>query len=150
MLIEFLVAFVITVICVTIHITALLRLAEALLARKETFDRRLRFRQFTPLLILVFGVMIVLHVFEASIWASFYVWYRLFADWETAFYFSLGSYTTIGYGDVVLPRTWRLLGAVEGISGVLLCGVSAAMFFAIINAIFRMRVEYGNDPDQTA
>jgi voltage-gated potassium channel Kch len=83
----------------------------------------------------------ILHVFEACIWAAFYAWYKLFPDWETSIYFSVVSYATIGYGDVVLPETWRLLGAIEGITGVLLCGVSTAFLFAIINAFFRMRVE---------
>jgi voltage-gated potassium channel Kch len=83
----------------------------------------------------------ILHVFEACIWAAFYGWYKLFPDWETSIYFSVVSYATIGYGDVVLPETWRLLGAIEGITGVLLCGVSTAFLFAIINAFFRMRVE---------
>ena len=136
-----LVAISIAAICVVIHITTLITLIEWLLVRKSTLDRGLGFRHFTPLLILLFSVMTILHVFEACIWASFYALYRLFPDWETSIYFSIVSYTTIGYGDVVLPHPWRLLGAIEGISGVLLCGVSTALLFAIINVFFRMRVE---------
>jgi voltage-gated potassium channel Kch len=136
-----LVALGIAAVCVVIHITTLITLVERLLVRKSGLDRGPRFRHFTPLLLLLFSVIMILHVFEACIWAAFYGWYKLFPDWETSIYFSVVSYATIGYGDVVLPETWRLLGAIEGITGVLLCGVSTAFLFAIINAFFRMRVE---------
>lgn len=92
---------------------------------------------YATLLTIIFGVIIVLHVFETNIWAVFYYWRRLFADYETSLYFSLGTYTTIGYGDVVLPTKWRLLGSIEGISGVLLCGLSTAFLFAVINVLFQ-------------
>jgi hypothetical protein len=80
-----------------------------------------------------------LHLVEIGIWAVFYLTLVLFEDFETSFYFSLGSYTTIGYGDVVLPKQWRLLGGIEGISGVLLCGLSGAFLFVLINAILEIR-----------
>ena len=91
-------------------------------------------------LIIVFAVIILLHVGEAAIWGIFYYRRNLFTDYETSLYFSLTSYTTIGYGDVVLPQKWRLLGAIEGISGVLLCGLSTAFIFAIVSAILQMRL----------
>ncbi len=136
-----LVALALAAICVVIHITTLITLIERLLVRNSSLDRGGRFRHFTPLLLLLFSVIMILHVFEACIWAAFYGSYKLFPDWETSIYFSVVSYATIGYGDVVLPETWRLLGAIEGITGVLLCGVSTAFLFAIINVFFRMRVE---------
>jgi len=79
-------------------------------------------------------------VIEAAIWAVFYYHSGLFPDFETSLYFSIGSYTTIGYGDVVLPRAWRMLGGIEGLSGVLLCGLSTAFVFAVVNAMFQKRL----------
>ena len=81
-------------------------------------------------------------------WAAFYWSQSLFENFETSLYFSLTSYTTIGFGDVVLPRRWRLLGAVEGISGVLLCGVSTAFIFAIVTVLFRIRLENAKGLDK--
>ena len=152
MLIEFLVAFLIAAICAVIHLITLIRLLEWLLLKKATFDRSHGFRHVTPLLLFVFSVITVLHVFEACIWGAFYAFYKLFPDWETSIYFSLGSYTTIGYGDVVLPEKWRLLGGIEGITGVLLCGVSTAIIFAVVNVLFRIRVEqiYEGTPIDTS
>jgi hypothetical protein len=52
--------------------------------------------------------------------------YRLycFSTWESAFYFSTTSYTTVHYGDLLLPRAWRLEGPKERITGVLICADS--------------------------
>src|SRR5229473_3413850 len=47
-----------------------------------------------------------LHLLEILLWAGSYRW-LCFTSWESAFYFSAASYATVGYGDVVLPWTWR-------------------------------------------
>jgi len=79
--------------------------------------------------------MIFSHLIEASVFALFYLSVSAFNDWETSFYFSLVSYATIGYGDVLLPENWRLIGAVEGIAGSLMLGWSVAMLVAILQRI---------------
>lgn len=88
----------------------------------------------------LFAGILFLHVIQTSIWAGFYYVKNLFSDFETSLYFSMVSFTTIGYGDVLLPRNWRLLGVIEGFSGVLLCGVSTAFIFAVVNALFQSRL----------
>lgn len=62
--------------------------------------------------------MIVLHILQIILWAAFYRW-RCLSTWESNFYFSSATYSTVGNGDIVLPGSWRLLGPVEGITGVL-------------------------------
>jgi voltage-gated potassium channel len=52
-------------------------------------------------------------------------------SWESAVYFSASSYATVGYGDVTLPLKWRLLGPLEGVMGVLMCGMSVSLLLAI-------------------
>jgi voltage-gated potassium channel len=52
-------------------------------------------------------------------------------SWESALYFSASSYATVGYGDIVLPAKWRMLGPLESMIGVLMCGVSVSLLFAI-------------------
>jgi len=75
-------------------------------------------------------LIIVLHILQILLWAGFYRWLCL-PTWEACFYFSSASYSTVGYGDIVLPRVWRLLGPVESITGVLMCGFSVSFVFAI-------------------
>jgi voltage-gated potassium channel len=75
--------------------------------------------------------VVVLHLIEALVWAIFYRWFCL-PSWEAAFYFSAGSYGTVGCSDVSLPPTWRALGPLESITGALMCGISVSLMFATI------------------
>jgi len=138
---ELILAFAIVAVCVVIHITGMASLMGYLLRRREKLQQKLTLFSTSRILILVFAIVILLHLLETSIWAGFYYSRNLFADFETSLYFSLKTYTTIGYGDILLPRGWRLIGGVEGLSGVLLCGVSTAFIFAILNALFQIRAQ---------
>src|SRR6266545_2751487 len=74
--------------------------------------------------------MVVLHILQILLWAGSYRWLCL-PSWESAFYFSATSYSTVGYGDIVLPKVWRTLGPIESVMGVLMCGISVSALFAI-------------------
>ncbi len=82
-------------------------------------------------LIRVAGWSVFLHLLEIAVWALFYVWKEGMPDFTSAAYFSAVTYTTTGYGDLVLPEAWRLVGAVEALTGILMCGWSTGFFFAI-------------------
>ena len=144
MLTESIVALLLIGICVVVHCGGILVLGEALVRRRREIERRARTVDSALVLIGVFAALMLLHVAENCIWAAFYTWRGLFGNYETSLYFSLGTYTTIGYGDVVLPERWRLFGAMEGLSGVLLCGLSTAFLFAVVNALFQFRVQRMN------
>ncbi|HSI32189.1 MAG: potassium channel family protein [Phycisphaerae bacterium] len=94
----------------------------------------------TGLLVRVAWLLLLIHFVEIAIWALFYLWEQCLPDAESAFYFSGVTYTTIGYGDLVLPKPWRLLGPIQGATGILMCGLSASFFFAIIARIYPGRV----------
>ena len=80
-------------------------------------------------------LIVCLHMLEILLWAWVYRLY-CFSTWESAFYFSATSYSTVGYGDLVLPRTWRLVGPIESITGVLMCGLSVSFLFAVVHRLF--------------
>ena len=92
----------------------------------------------TVMLIRFTSVMIGLHIAQIMLWAWFYRWF-CFASWEPAVYFSTTSYSTVGYGDVVLPRIWRNLGPLESVTGVLMCGLSVSLLFAIVTRLVGSR-----------
>jgi hypothetical protein len=48
---------------------------------------------------------------------------------------------TIRYGDLVLAKPWRILGPVEGLTGILMCGLSAGLFFAIVSRIYQAHLQ---------
>ena len=140
MLRELLIAFVIVAICVVIHAGGIAIFAQ-FLSKRFPPEKIVTLSHQAFVLIIVFAMVITLHLIETAIWATFYFWNNHFSDFETALYFSLGTYSTIGYGDVVLPQRWRLLGGIEGISGVLLCGLSGAFIFAVVNVIYQARIQ---------
>ena len=86
------------------------------------------------LIVRLTSVMITLHVSQILLWAGFYR-RTCFSSWGSAFYFSITSYTTVGYGDLILPLQWRNLGPVESLTGVLMCGLSASFLFAVVTRL---------------
>ena len=128
-------------LCAVIHTFGLVVLGGWLISHPLKMEPQLSIMRYTRLLTGVFAVITLLHLVETVIWAGYYYWLGHFSDFETSWYFSVSSYTTIGYGDVVLPARWRMLGGVEGITGVLLCGLSGAFLFVIINQMFSKRLQ---------
>jgi voltage-gated potassium channel len=94
--------------------------------------------------------IVILHGLAILLWASFYRT-RCFPSWELAFYFSASSYSTVGYGDLILPSNWRLLGPLEGITGVLMCGISVSVLFALVTRLLDRDTQSsrGNSSEQS-
>ena len=78
------------------------------------------------------GAVVLLHLADVALWAFFYASQRALPDMASALYFSAVTYTTTGYGDLVLAPEWRLVGAVEALTGILMCGWSTAFFVAVV------------------
>ena len=95
------------------------------------------------LLIRVAWALIVCHVAEIVIWALFYRLIGGLPDIESAVYFSGTTYTTVGFGDLVLPVKWRILAPIEGLTGILMCGLSASIFFAVNEKIYDLSPKAG-------
>ena len=113
---------------VTIHAAGL----STLLRRAALRLPDTRFWSVTALLVWVAWWLLILHLVEISVWALFYWWQQCLPDVESSFYFSGVTYTTLGYGDLVLPKEWRLLAPVQGLTGILMCGLSTGFFFAVV------------------
>lgn len=80
----------------------------------------------------VFGLL-MLHLLQILVWAACYQWSGCFPDYTTSFYYSATSYSTVGYGDVIPPGNWRILGAVEAVTGILMFGWSTGVLFSVVN-----------------
>lgn len=91
----------------------------------------------------------MLAVFVAvSLWAALYLQIGVLADWEEAIYFSIVAYTTLGFGDILLPNDWRLLAGIEALNGLLMIGLQAAMLIEIMSRIRKMQNGSIGDFDQ--
>jgi hypothetical protein len=120
-------------LCVVVHAAGL---SWAIRMLRGSRLLRQRFWHSTWLFVIVAVWIVILHLIEITIWAAMYVWNGAITDLPTAAYFSAVTYTTTGYGDIVLPAEWRLDGAVEALTGILMCGWSTGFFFAIVNRIY--------------
>jgi len=79
------------------------------------------------------------HLVEIALWAGVFILCGEFKDFATAYYHSAVNYTSLGYGDLIMSPSWKLLGPLETANGMLLFGVSTAMIFAVIQRLVESR-----------
>jgi hypothetical protein len=98
-------------------------------------SRALATSGFRPVIRWVIGLtcwLMLIHLVEIFVWGLFYFWQGCFPDVESALYFSGGTYTSLGSSDLMLPKPWRLLAPLETMTGILMCGLSTGIFFAVV------------------
>jgi len=118
---------------------ALQVLAQAvLLANVRFIDRRTRGRtEIRRTFWISLGAVVPLffgHLAQVGLWAGFLVWLGALQVYNDAFYFSLVTFATLGYGDIVLAPGYRIFGALGATCGSLMLGWSTALIFAVISA----------------
>ena len=131
---QLLIAWVLMAANVAIH-------GSGIVAALETVRRHHGKISWTWLFVGLAGWIVLLHVSEIMVWAGMYLWRGAMPDLASAMYFSAVTYTTTGYGDLVLPPSWRLVGAVEALTGILMCGWSTGFFFAVLSRMLEKRDE---------
>ena len=75
-------------------------------------------------------------VVEAAIWALVYIATGAMRNVEEAMYFSMVTYSTLGYGDIVLQEGWRLLATFQAANGIIMFGWSTALIFTAVHAVY--------------
>ena len=115
----------------------------------ERGQYRLGIFRSAAVMVLFTGEIVVLHMLQILLWAGFYRW-KCFPSWKSAFYFSTGSYSTVGTGTLLAPEMCRNLGVVESITGVLMCGLSASLLFAIVTRLVDRETRFSTGPARPA
>lgn len=98
-------------------------------------------RTILQVLTVSFCLFTLIHSIHALVWATCY-WMipetgSEFSNFAEAVYFSLVTFTTLGYGDISLESEWRLLSGLEAINGIMLIGWSTAMMYSLIQNIYK-------------
>jgi hypothetical protein len=106
---------------------------------RRSRSSELRHRIWT--LTLLVSLLLVLHLVEMTVWAAVFAAAGLFSDFETSLYYSVKSYTTVGYGDILPADRWRLLGPIEAAVGILMLGWSTGVIVAAVQRIYNPRLE---------
>jgi len=86
------------------------------------------FLQFSILMI----VLMIGNIVQVGFWAFFYRLFGAFEDFQTAMYFSGVTFTSLGYGDVVLDGRMRLLAPLQAANGLMMFGITTALFISAI------------------
>jgi hypothetical protein len=86
-------------------------------------------------------LLLMLHMMETLVWAlTFYLLpeTQSLKTFEEAVYFSLVTFTTLGYGDIILDEKWRILSGMAALNGMLLVGWSTALLFTVVQRTWRL------------
>ena len=132
MLIQLTLATVLVVVTILIHGAGITALGRGM--RIETgAEARHHFslKRAAAILVIVLALF-TLHGIEIWLYAAVYLLIGAVQGLEAAVYFSTITYASIGFGDAEMARSWRLVGAIEGINGVLLLGWSTAFFVTVV------------------
>jgi hypothetical protein len=79
--------------------------------------------------------MFLVSLLDAVLWAHAYLWVGAFEQLEESLYFSMVTFTTLGYGDITLPSQWRLLASLEAANGIIMFGWTTALVAAVIQRL---------------
>jgi hypothetical protein len=133
---QLLVASLLLAVCVLIHAFGT-HVVQMKLRGRFVTSGNLRISHPFVLLVVLFLFIFALHAIEMYVWAVAFWFVGALPTFGEAVYFSVSSYTTVGYGDVVLGPEWRTLGAAEAAVGVLLFGWSTALLFLVIQRLYQ-------------
>ena len=85
-------------------------------------------------------MMFVAALIESAIWAATYVVVGAISGFEPALYFSMVTFTTLGYGDIVLHDGWRLLASFQALNGIVMIGWTTALIVAVAHFVHTQHV----------
>lgn len=101
----------------------------------------LKFKSFWKIWALIVSIFMIGAAIMMDIWLWTILFYflepHILGNIENALYFTTITFTTVGYGDVVLPPEWRLLSSSTAINGMIIFGWSTAFIFEIMSALYR-------------
>jgi hypothetical protein len=121
--------------CLALQVVALVFAARyfAQASRQSLGPRPLRgiFIQFSVLMV----VLMIGNIVQIAFWALLYKLLGAFEDFETAMYFSGVTFTSLGYGDVLLEGRMRLLGPLQAANGLMMFGITTALFISAVQQV---------------
>ena len=141
MLINIAIAVVLVSATTIIH-TGAMALTHVILNMFEKRNSRYRLlnwnaRQVGCIVLLIFYVSLL----EVLLWASAYLFLDAIEGFEKAVYFSMVTFTTLGYGEIVLDERWRLLASFEAANGIIMFGWSTAIVIFAVQHVYAKQEE---------
>ncbi|MEM6479890.1 MAG: ion channel [Pseudomonadota bacterium] len=123
-----------TLICAVCAVLQLLVVAKGLVWIDRASHQRRLFLTVSAIL-----VILLAHLLQIALWTAILMPQGGFESLEAALYFTTASYTTLGYGDVLIAPETRLLGAMAAVAGLISFGISTAFLFGVLSEFIRDR-----------
>ena len=108
--------------------------------KRETQTNDYLRKKGVQLLISTSVFLIFIHLVQAAIWALVFMLLPEVTEFETfekSMYFSLVTFTTLGYGEITIASGNRILAGLEAMNGITLIGWSTAFMFAIFQELMK-------------
>jgi hypothetical protein len=137
MLVPLVIGGLVLLINMVIQVVAVVIMLRLLNSKLASGQLRPGFRNDTMILVSVLLLLFAGHLVQIAVWALLFFGFGEFGDFATSFYHSTVNFATLGYGDIVMSERWRLLGALQAASGVLMFGLSTGTLFAVMSQLFQ-------------
>ena len=124
---------VMLLLIVLVHATGMRMLTDRFEMRIQALNHRSHSTWRPDLLLgIVVLLLLLLHLSEIWVWAAALVYSGLVADWRAAGFFAANTYTTVGYGNFVLPEGWHMLAPIIAMSGLFTFGWTGSVLVEIV------------------
>ena len=130
--------------CGMILITTIIHSGVTLLVIRSTFKnskKRVIQRKYlrSVWLAVIVIIMFFATILESGIWTICYLYLGALQSFEEALYFSIVTFSTLGFGDLILEQEWRFLSALEAANGIIMFGWSTAIVIAAVQKLYQDR-----------
>ena len=88
-------------------------------------------------LLVVMIAMTLGNFVQIVIWGTLFLGLGEFSELYEAVYHSAVNFSSLGYGDVVMSKRWKLLGPLEAANGVLMFGMTSAALMAMLQQLIK-------------
>lgn len=135
MLLNIVIAVALMMVTTAIHAGGMVLASHGVRAHALNGKDRLRFSQLFWVSYVI-QLMFVVALLEVVVWAGAYVALGAVEGLEKAAYFSMVTFTTLGYGEIVLDERWRLLASCQAATGIIMFGWTTAIVIAAVQKAY--------------
>lgn len=93
-------------------------------------------------LLMVMIAMVLGNFVQIVIWGFIFIWLGEFNELYEAVYHSAVNFTSLGYGDIVMSKQWKLLGPLESANGILMLAITGAALMAILQQLIKAQSDF--------
>ena len=122
-------------VCSALHVSFVVAWVYFLNRARDAFNSLMPVRRKSVMIGGTFAIIVISHTMQVWFISVCLLWAGAFARLDDSLYFTMVTYTTLGYGDITLGPDHRLFGAMAAVTGLLNFGISTAVLVAVINRL---------------